>query len=42
MVFKAPNHWFSMIFDLMVKNKDLNLIGDFLIVGLGGRIQITP
>ncbi len=35
-MFKAPEYWFKIIFELMIKNGNLNLLSDYLIVGLGG------
>ncbi len=36
MVFRASRYWLDIIYKIMVRNGDLNLIGDYLIVGLGG------
>lgn len=36
MVFKASDYWFKMIFEIMIKDGDLRLLGDYFIIGLGG------
>jgi len=38
-MFPAPVRWFKLVFNSMVKNGDLSLVGDYLIVGLGEDLR---
>ena len=41
-MFHCPQYLLDSVKMLMVRNGDLNLLGDYIIVGLGGGFDILP
>ena len=41
-MFRCPQYLLDSVRMLMVRNGDLNLLGDYIIVGLGGGFDVLP